>query len=262
MLTSQAIQPMTGLKVAACFSGFPRNYKKTFPFTKCHFLDWCNPDIFWAGYNEVDGVFDQKVIDLYKPKDFLFRDYDEKAIEEINEQFNNYRPINVVPGSRVEGMKSQFYNVYLANELKSKREKKLGFKYDIVVRCRPDCYFLKDLTVDQLSLAVDGDIVIPDKWDFKEVSPWGTTDSFAYSTSENMDLYSKAFYSFEEYNSKDKIIWHPETMIGYHIHKSKLKRLKVGPPFEWDGDASSVGGAPGERYKFNQNSDKRENITH
>ena len=63
-------------------------------------------------------------------------------------------------------------------------------------------------------------------------------------------------------NSKDKIIWHPETMIGYHIHKSKLKRLKVGPPFEWDGDASSVGGAPGERYKFNQNSDKRENITH
>ena len=254
MLTSQAIQPTTNLRVAACFSGFPRNYKKTFPCAKRHFLDLCNPDVFWAGYNEEQGVFDKEVVDLYKPKDYSFRDYNEQIIEEINEEFNNYSPINIRPGTKVEGIKSQFYNIHLSNELKKKYEKKEGFKYDIVIRCRPDYYFLRDLTLTDLSFALDGHIVIPDKWDFKEVSAWGMSDSFAYSTSENMDIYSKLFYCCEEYNSKDKVIWHPETMLGYHVAKSGLKRLKMDTPFEFDGDAPEVGGTPGERYSFNKDS--------
>jgi hypothetical protein len=253
MLMSQAIQPTTNLKVAACYSGFPRNYKKTFPQAKRHFHDLCSPDVFWAGYNEVNGTLDQDVLDLYRPVKSIFRDYDEEAVNEIDKEFNNYQLTRVRPGTRAEAMKSQFYNVYLANELKKEHEKKLGFKYDIVIRCRPDYYYLKDLTSNQLSLALNGDIVIPNKWDFKEVSPWGATDSFAYSTSKNMDIYSMAFYYFEKYNKEDKIMCHPETLIGYHIHKSGLKRVPMESLFEYDGDAETVGGRPGERYEFNPN---------
>ena len=234
MLTSSAIQPTTNLRVAACFSGFPRNYANTFPYMKRHFFDTCSPDIFWAGFNEEEGVFDQRVIDLYQPKDYFFRDYNKDAIDEINKEFNNYQPTLVRQETKVDRVKSQFYNVYLANELKKKHEKENNFKYDIVIRCRPDYYYFRDLTIEELKLGMNGDVVIPDEWDWKLVSSYGVSDCFAYSSSKTMDIYSKVFYHFAEYNKPGNMFFHQETMLGYHLHKFGIKRIATERHFKYE----------------------------
>ena len=234
MLTSQAIQPTSNLRVAVCLSGFPRNCIDTFPYAKRHLFDTCSPDIFWAGFNEKKGVLDQEVIDLYQPKDYFFRDYDEDAIDEINKEFNNYQPTLVRPETKVERVKSQFYNVYLANELRKKYEKENGFNYDIVIRCRPDYYYFRDLTIGELELGIDGTIVIPDEWDWKLVSSYGVSDCFAYSSPETMDIYSKVFYHFAEYNSKCDLLFHQETMLGYHLNKFGIKRVAIERHFKFE----------------------------
>lgn len=249
MYTNLVSPRVSKLKVAVCFSGFPRNYEKTFSRMKSHLFDICHPDIFYAGYNEVDGKVDEKLLELYQPKKYLFRDYDLSAKKEINDKFQNYQPTYLHPTIKLEKFKSQFYNIYIANQLKIAYERENDFQYDIVIRCRPDYYFFRDITSDDLNLGLDGGVVIPDEWDFKEVNPHGVSDCFAYSSSKSMDTYSLGFFYFPRYGKEDNILFHPETLIGYHLFRSRLKRVVIKRHFKYE----TPDGEHNERYKYNPN---------
>ena len=248
MDTTLASPSTSKLKVAVCLSGIPRNYEKTFPYLKKHLLDVCSPDIFYAGYHETNGKTDDKLFETYQPKKHLIRDYDATAQQEIDKKFLYYQPFYMASSINIRRFKSQFYNIYLSNELKKEYEIEQGFKYDIVIRCRTDCYFNRDLSLDELHLSLDGSVVIPDRWDFKEVSRCGVSDSFAFSTSASMDIFSMAFFCFAKYNREDRVMFHPETLLGYHLAKTGLKRIAIKTPYEFE----TPEGVANERYNYNR----------
>lgn len=211
-------------KIALCLSGFPRNYKNTFPYLKKHFLDLNDVDVFFEGLNQKIGVIDQQVIDLYRPKKYNFSDYDQNRIDTVNREYGNY-PIQNNCGAHENKLKSQFYNVNKSNLLRIAYEQENNIKYDIVFRCRPDCYFFKDLVDEDFNMCTDENVVIPSDWDFPTYYPHAKTDGFAYSTPTVLDKYSSAFYSFGRYNTTENVPFHPESLLGHHLHKNEIVRI-------------------------------------
>jgi hypothetical protein len=96
-----------------------------------------------------------------------------KPIKDINYQF--------IP--------RQLYCVKQANVLKQNYEQKNGFKYDIVVRIRPDLFLLDDTALDNDIENQEMDSVYMldhDNWH-------GYCDRFYFSNSENMDMITDQF---------------------------------------------------------------------
>lgn len=151
------------MKVALCLSGHLREYKKTFGSIKTHIIDKFSPDIFistWdkPGYwtsDDSKGVDDRDItypglekdiVDLYNPVMIDVENLDstiefitilmDKIVEanRENSQMTTYRwgrPRNIV------GM---FYKMWRCNKMKSQYETENNFKYDLVIRCRPDLF--------------------------------------------------------------------------------------------------------------------------
>jgi hypothetical protein len=81
-------------KLALCFSGHPRTYKSCFESIKLNLLDIYNCDIFISSYNTNEN---DNLINLYKPKKYIFRDENEiknQVIKYIN-QFGMVKHLNI-----------------------------------------------------------------------------------------------------------------------------------------------------------------------
>ena len=223
------------MKIALCLSGFPRNYKETFPLFKKHVIDPLNPDIFFYGYNQKHGETDEEFLDCFNFTDFIIRDYTKNVSDEISEFCGNWSPIYLHSSTRFEsGCKSQFYNIYKSNELKNNFEKNNNKSYDIVIRARFEAFFVRDVNLEEIEKYPQDTIAIPYKWNFKEVAHYGVTDQFAIGNKKNMDIYSSAIKKFKTYNLDHNIMCHPETLMGYHLHFNKVKVNEIETYYEWE----------------------------
>lgn len=207
------------MKVAVLLSGFPRNFKKTFPFFKKYIMDTLNPDIFYYGYKNDPNDNEQEILDLYKPVLYEIKIWNSEIRDHIKELYgtNDFR--NKASETHPDKILSQYFNLFKVNELKL--EKEINFKYDLVLRCRPDVFFFKEIPDHLILSALEGNIIIPDVWDFG-----GVTDSFAMSTSDNITLYCNFFNRIREYNHDKGCRFHPETLLQMHINECKLNRIK------------------------------------
>jgi len=220
------------MKIAFCYSAHLRHYRRAYnsilnsiyePFSKIgeidsfiHTWDTLGPSFSWRVYhNNTEGLDQIKtdendVISLYKPKKIVVENYQEAIPKLLLKNYTHKEPTN--PALFKDGILSTlvtFYKIWQANELKKDYEKENNFKYDIVVRLRPDSGYT---SLPPLS-TIDYDyIYLP--------GPFGdglANDYFALSNSENMDKYSECFVRLKEIYARHEYDFGGERTLFYHL---------------------------------------------
>jgi len=132
------------------------------------------------------------------------------------------------PGSNLMNIQSMYHGIMMANGLKRAYEKEVGRRYDCVIRARMDvsCFAPMDMTKYQPLL---NDYIF-----FPEISYYhpGLNDTFAFSSSENMDVLAQLPLRFDEYFQKDGVAFNPHTMLLHHTIKNKLLFAYLSIPVE------------------------------
>jgi len=143
---------MYKMRVALCISGFLRENERAYPSIKSQFLDKFHPDVFISTY-DVNGYWSdndqspirygnkvdlERVKKLYNPK---YLECDEYS-SELEATFLNYMGPNLrMRWGRTQNIVGMYWKIWKCNNLKIKYETENKFKYDIVIRIRPDTIF-------------------------------------------------------------------------------------------------------------------------
>jgi hypothetical protein len=153
---------IAGMKIALCLSGHLRSFEKTFESIKEHLLDPFQPDVFISSWNErgywtrndtlgvndfskitetewdlVKSLYNPKTIeheDLFEWKKLEFQQRAEKILQTGQNKLRWGRPQNII---------GAFYKLCKADELRTNYESQYNFKYDFVIRARPDLLIRK-----------------------------------------------------------------------------------------------------------------------
>lgn len=188
------------MKVAVCISGEMRMFENEYISNSLHYLYKLNPDIFvstWShkgfSYNvnrdshilSERNDFDFELVDKIKN---YYKNLKSFEVENYNDWLNNLSPEikHIMSGKLIGGeavtSPPQLYKIYMCNELKKRHELKCGFKYDVVIRTRPDVVYLNDIDFNNIDSLNNINFGIPGAY-------WANRifDIFFYSTSENMD---------------------------------------------------------------------------
>ena len=122
-----------------------------------------------------------------------------------------------------------YYHIYKCNKLKLSYEKLNSFKYDIVIRIRPDLFISeKILSLTMFKNYNEKDTLYMS--DYAIDSSYQLSDKFAFASSAIMDVYSSVFSSLSDYwkyplgdNKHWKNYRVGERLMKYHIEKNDLK---------------------------------------
>lgn len=113
----------------------------------------------------------------------------------------------------VQGMLRQLYCLKTCNNLKKEYEKENNFKYDIVVRMRPDLLLINNTSLEKSA----------EFWDMKNYlyttdhdDYYGYNDRFYFSNSENMDFLSNRLDLLDYYVDIGGV-FHYETFFKFCI---------------------------------------------
>ena len=229
------------MKVALCFSGQPRCIDYGYKFINNTILKQYNPDIFihtwWNNDNDINRVWNwkheeckddlnslsdnntlNKIKKLYKPiKMNIEKEYVPKT---------NLSYIKCLEGSEfVYNMYSMFNSIYKSNELKKEHEKKNKFKYDVVIRCRFDIALMSHIDFNKL----DMNYIYTKKYYVPRMkkNPFEVNDHFAFSNSNNMDIYSNVYYNINNIYINNKIRFLPEFLLGKQIVNNNIKHRRI-----------------------------------
>jgi len=230
------------MKIALCFSGGIRNLKENYSSIKKSLLDPLKPDVFIHGwYFKVDELKNthkmyrgketeiDEVFSLLHPKKIKLEVYDKFKEEELGKMFkvkevqskyqDNTRLSELYPNT--VGM---FWSIYQANLLKQQYEKDNKFKYDIVIRVRPDFEFFTELNLQVLKLVEKNTLLMPlDNYAFITQQ----CDKFAISDSETMDYYSSLILSMNSYQDKfPNHFWDGPSILDKHLKEQNKIKIK------------------------------------
>lgn len=215
------------MKVAVLIPGMLRCFEQVNPEFKKYVIDVFRPDIFFSGYPNNNGLkyCESKIKELWNPKKYIIREYTEKLRREIHPNDEKFE-LRKVYGARVSSTLSGKYNIKLANELRKQYEKENNIKYDLLMVWRPELVFYKTLEKEEIEKALNGDVLIPDAWDFKEVNPVCVSDIGVVTNRESMDTYASLIDYIDKYWEEGHL-FHPETLMGVHLEKTGLRRTGV-----------------------------------
>jgi hypothetical protein len=139
---------------------------------------------------------------------------------------------SLVPIIRVESNKCEtvifenvwkmWYSQYMANKLKVAHEKENNFKYDLVVKIRPDVALLNQVDLRHMKQYFDKDpnLVL---MSHNKRCGYGVaiSDINAITTSDNMNIYMEIYNQALEHHARG-CIFHPETMLARHLEHNGL----------------------------------------
>lgn len=197
------------MKIALCLSGQPRGLPLSLKALR-YGLDIDNMDIFfhaWFDPATVGQSYDsaqnnqqgrvgivhpqtKELLMELNPKDYLF---------EPQREFAYARNFKQLPEANQEKMASIFYSIYAANMLKKKYELLNGFKYDLVIRTRYDLLYESRIDVTKYINLAKTMIITSEKFqglrnDASYIhGEYTLTDIFAFSSSENMDVFCDTY---------------------------------------------------------------------
>jgi len=215
------IQKSNKLKVAVCISGFLRSFEQTFESLFVNLTDQFDCDFFihtWDTVGALDRHFDQKVSgitvknietrlrSIYNPKNLII---EPRRAFHITEMIRHK-----AFGRDANGLLSMYYKILECNKLKSAYEQQYNFKYDLVFRYRSDILIQSKIVIDPY-LNMEP-VYIPSFGDFG-----GINDQFAFSNSQNMDIYCDLFNRINEYLNEGQIL-NPEYLLKHHLTKNKI----------------------------------------
>ena len=203
-------------KIALCISGHMRNYKNCFYSLQKLFLDQNKCDIFIFTWNKdnhflqqqnISDISGQDVINTYQPKNIKIEEWVELPVSNKVKQHNTdnrYAP----------GILGMYYSLYQANLLKQQYEETYNFKYDLVIRYRPDIILSSEFSIP-ITLNTDS-VYVPLYGDFS-----GINDQLAYGSSHRMNQYSNV------YNEIENLLGHgchlnPEFLMKKNLQKNGI----------------------------------------
>lgn len=96
-------------------------------------------------------------------------------------------------------------------------------KYDLVIRARPDLYLQRSLELDHIKNIINQapeTVLVPNG--AQHGHGYCINDIMAISSPENISIYTDLVSQSIEYNRKG-IMFHPETILAYHLIENKLK---------------------------------------
>ena len=195
------------MKIALCFSAHLREYKRYLPninacFIKplseygavdCFVHTWntLGPKYSWHTYGNGTGGLDiipvsaDEIKEAFNPKISIIEDYEKTKPTLLLKNFTEKIP--TIPALYQEGILScvcTFYKIYQCNEIKKQFELENNFKYDMVIRLRPDMNYTN---IDFKTLDYKNNIYVP--YIYGEIC----YDHLAIGSSENIDKYANCF---------------------------------------------------------------------
>ena len=227
------------MRVAVCISGEMRT------FNPSHYRSVFGDVDFFVHTNEPDPRIEQ-----LKPVDYNYEEIDFRShpYHKINKDIQPEEVINSIqrvhpfineldfsshshldleverPGkwsSKPKHVLSMFYSIMQCNFLKKSFEVKNGFKYDFVVRTRPDIEFSEPINYSKYDCSL---VCVPQT---PKDLYFYANDHFAVSSSENMDSYSTAFINIPRLYYIDRVDFIPEILLRSHLNSLNIKTKEV-----------------------------------
>lgn len=175
---------------------------------------WQNIDYNWA---------------IEKFKQLLPERHSVVKLDLIDQNTIQHEPLtnNVAVETVQSNVWKMFYSLFKANEAKSNYEKENGFKYDLVIRARPDVALTDKLNLKKLKQLIENrsTILIP----FNKRCGYRVSfcDLFGIGTSEDMDVYCNIYNEALEHHARG-VIFHPETILANHLSYNNI-HYEAGP---------------------------------
>lgn len=214
------------MKVAVCFSGHLRDYKKCYQSIYDNIISPLNADVFchtWdvlGAFNtkgELDRPYHRKLthdekqgfLNLYKPTKFIIDTNEWSPLSEADRKF-----LETLSGPHPH----MFYSVKAANDLKTQYEHQNKFKYDLVIRARYDFNFFTKLDLNAFSKK-DSLIYVSSLGNYHG----GVSDQFAASNSNNMNIYCSLYDDIVKIFRKSNRNSSPEITLRDFLNEKRIK---------------------------------------
>lgn len=210
------------MRVALCLSGHLRSYDQTYTSLKNCIIDPLKADVFIHTWDKI-GL--SPGIDLR----LMFLET-KNCLNTINNCFNPIEtviePLVIGLGERFRprlvdkrcpnGVTNMFYKIAKADELRQNYETKNNFKYDAVIRCRPDLLFNRPINNLHVEDSIKNNcLYLPDFGHFD-----GFNDQFAFGSNEMMTLYAKCYSELDKW--APKVPFKPEPLLKHHVMENKI----------------------------------------
>ena len=162
-----------------CISGIFNKYKEKGEYIKKFIINPLKANVFISTNKNVN---EEDIINFYKPSLYHFSDRKLQVCKFIK------------PGTEM-----MFYRIDAANKLKKQYEKKHNFKFDIVIRIRPDISIYNNIPKKCINNIQNNTIYYPSPYENYFIQPsigcpcGGINDMFAIGNSKTIDIYSNIF---------------------------------------------------------------------
>jgi hypothetical protein len=238
------------MKIALCLSGQPRGLPVSLDCLKkglnidtmdVFFHAWFDPDTVGTAYDSAQsnqlgkvGIVhpdtEQLLLETLKPVDYIF---------EPQRTFPFTQRFRELPDANQDRMASIFYSIYMANLLKRKHELLNDFKYDLVIRTRYDLIYDEKIDVTKYIDIAKTHIVTSEKFQGLRNNPnfahgnYTLTDIFAFSSSENMDVFCDTYPNMT-YIHNNIHIPYGENYLGYRVRVMGGIEAHCVPEFQYE----------------------------
>jgi len=222
------------MKIALCISGQMRTCKSTYSTIYTSIISKYNPDVFIHTWDLV-GVSDKEtsvdtpyyvskeLLQQYNPKKYIIEKFkveyrDTLGEVDVPDILKKYEPINY------KGNLPMYFKIKKCFELMEEYEDEVGFKYDIVIRLRPDLDIYGTLPNIE---SINRNTIYLSHMNIT------ASDQFAMGYREPMLYYSSLWKYLNKYwidpirSGEYKDILVGERMMKYHLNRNESIQLKV-----------------------------------
>jgi hypothetical protein len=175
-----------------------------------------NADVFCDFDNNINNNEKKEVVDLLNPINIVWKTHN---IEIKNDTNNIIRNVTIM-----------YKRKYICNKLKKNYESSNNFKYDIVIRCRPDL-FIKEQIPGNIINNIEKNIIyypIINKFDFITSYFYTISDQMYISDSDTMN---KITDIYKDISGKDCNLFIPEKFLFEYINSQNIKIIRYSQKF-------------------------------
>jgi len=195
------------MRTAICFSGEMRSLDKTYPLLERNILSkFTNYDIFIFTWQDDPDLDKMNIL------------IDNKNVKAFHTETRQSFHTELVNGNATQAMFRQLYCVQQCNRLKQKYEESGGYKYDTVVRIRPDLLLLDDTSLPNNIESYD----FSKLWVMDHDNWHGYCDRLYISNSKNIDIISNGFEQLPYYIKTGATSFY-EAFLMFIVHCNDIK---------------------------------------
>lgn len=204
------------MRVALCLSGHLRSYEDTYNFYRNYIIDPLKADVFIHTWDKI-GLSPGIDVNLMHVKTESVKNKIESCFNPVSMIIEpiiigageKYRKFLVDPRCP-NGVTNMFYKIYKADQLRQEFETSQNFKYDVVIRARPDLHFSSGINQNDLEFACKNEVVfLPDFGHYD-----GLNDQFAFGSNQAMTNYANCFNSLDAIADKP---FKPEPLLKKYL---------------------------------------------